>query len=152
TVDEPQATVTTPLYATWPTSCSEGCGGAGRTTSPGTTKPLGRPFHRQSTRLPLDKPPAWRVYLATWEGWAYLATGIDLASRRVVGWPMADHMEASLFCEVLKMAIWARREEEFPGLVHHSDRSVQYLSIRYTERLAEIGAAASVGSRGDSYD
>jgi putative transposase len=78
----------------------------------------------------------------------------DVFSRAIVGWRVATTLRADLALDALEMAIWARKEEEFPGLVHHSDRGepCQYLSIRYSERLAEVGAAASVGSRGDSYD
>ena len=61
-------------------------------------------------------------------------------------------MRTDLALDALEMAIWARRDQDLTGLIHHSDRGVQYLSIRYTERLAEAGAVASVGSRGDSYD
>jgi putative transposase len=92
------------------------------------------------------------TYVATWSGFAYVALVTDVFSRTIVGWRVANTLRADLALDALEMAIWARKEEEFPGLVHHSDRGVQYLSIRYTERLAEVGAAASVGSRGDSYD
>jgi putative transposase len=92
------------------------------------------------------------TYVATWSGFAYVAFVTDVFSRAIVGWRVANTLRADLALDALEMAIWARKEEEFPGLVHHSDRGVQYLSIRYSERLAEVGAAASVGSRGDSYD
>ena len=92
------------------------------------------------------------TYVATWSGFAYVAFVTDVFSRAIVGWRVANTLRADLALDALEMAIWARKEEEFPGLVHHSDRGVQYLSIRYTERLAQVGAAASVGSRGDSYD
>jgi putative transposase len=93
------------------------------------------------------------TYVATWSGFAYVAFVTDVFSRTIVGWRVANTLRADLALDALEMAIWARKEEEFPGLVHHSDRGVQqYLSIRYSERLAEVGAAASVGSRGDSYD
>ena len=92
------------------------------------------------------------TYVATWSGFAYVAFVTDVFSRTIVGWRVANTLRADLALDALEMAIWARKKEEFPGLVHHSDRGVQYLSIRYTERLAEVGAAASVGSRGDSYD
>jgi len=92
------------------------------------------------------------TYVATWSGFAYVAFVTDVFSRSIVGWRVANTLRADLALDALEMAIWARKEEEFPGLVHHSDRGVQYLSIRYTERLAEVGAASSVGSRGDSYD
>jgi putative transposase len=92
------------------------------------------------------------TYVATWSGFAYVAFVTDVFSRAIVGWRVANSLKADLALDALEMAIWARKEEEFPGLVHHSDRGVQYLSIRYSERLAEVGAAASIGSRGDSYD
>jgi putative transposase len=76
---------------------------------------------------------------------------IDADSRMIVGWQLATHLRTDLALDALEMAIW-RRQAELDGLVHHSDQGVPYLSIRYTERLAEAGATCSVGSRGDSYD
>ena len=75
------------------------------------------------------------TYIWTWEGWVYLATVIDLASRRVVGWAMADHMRAELICDALRMAIDNRRPA--PGLIFHSDRGTQYTSAEFTDLLAE---------------
>jgi transposase InsO family protein len=75
------------------------------------------------------------TYVRTWEGWLYLATVIDLASRRVVGWSMADHMRTELVADALRMAVAARRPE--PGLIFHSDRGTQYTSVEFTELLAE---------------
>ena len=75
------------------------------------------------------------TYVWTWEGWLYLATVIDLASRRVVGWSMADHMRTSLVADALGMAVAARRPE--PGLIFHSDRGTQYTSTEFTDLLAE---------------
>jgi len=75
------------------------------------------------------------TYIWTWEGWAYLATVIDLSSRRVVGWALADHMRAELVCDALKMAITHRRPA--PGLIFHSDRGTQYTSTEFTGLLAE---------------
>ena len=92
------------------------------------------------------------TYVATWSGFAYTAFVTDVFSRMIVGWRVANTLRADLALDALEMAIWARKEEEYPDLVHHSDRGAQYLSIRYTERLAEVGVASSVGSRGDSYD
>jgi transposase InsO family protein len=74
------------------------------------------------------------TYIWTWEGWAYLATVIDLASRRVVGWALADHMRAELVCDALGMAIEHRRPA--PGLIFHSDRGTQYTSTEFTDLLA----------------
>ena len=92
------------------------------------------------------------TYVATWSGFAYVAFVTDVFSRRIVGWRVSSNLRADLALDALEMAIWSRKDAAFPDLVHHSDRGVQYLSIRYTERLADIGAASSVGSRGDSYD
>jgi len=92
------------------------------------------------------------TYVATWSGFAYAAFVTDVFSRRIVGWRVSNTLRADLALDALEMAIWARQEESLAGLVHHSDRGVQYLSIRYTDRLAEAGAVNSVGSRGDSYD
>jgi putative transposase len=91
------------------------------------------------------------TYVATWSGFAYAAFVTDVFSRRIVGWRVANTLRADLALDALEMAIWSR-DANLQGLVHHSDRGVQYLSIRYTERLAAEGAVASVGSRGDSYD
>ena len=76
------------------------------------------------------------TYVRTWEGWLYLATVIDLASRRVVGWAMADHMRAELACDALAIAISARRPR--PGLIFHSDRGSQYTSAEFTKLAKEI--------------
>ncbi len=75
------------------------------------------------------------TYVWTWEGWAYLATVIDLASRRVVGWAMAEHMRAELVCDALRMAIDDRRPP--PGLIFHSDRGTQYTSTEFAQLLAK---------------
>ena len=91
------------------------------------------------------------TYLRTWSGFAYAAFVIDVYSRRIVGWQVANHLRTDLALDALEQAIWAR-DDRLDGLVHHSDRGTQYLSIRYTERLTDEGAVASVGSRGDSYD
>ena len=88
------------------------------------------------------------TYLA---GFAYVAFIIDACSRYIVGWQAPRSLRTDLALDALEQAVWARRGP-FDGLVHHSDRGVQYLSIRYTERLAEAGAVTSVGSRGDSCD
>ncbi len=91
------------------------------------------------------------TYVRTWAGFCYVAFVIDCFSRMIVGWQVASHLRTELALDALEMAMWLR-QERLDGLVHHSDRGVQYLSIRYTERLAEAGAVTSVGSRGDSYD
>jgi putative transposase len=92
------------------------------------------------------------TYVNTWSGFVYVAFIIDAFSRSLVGWRVSDSLHAELALDALEMALWARGGQEMEGLVHHSDRGVQYLAVRYTERLAEAGAVRSVGSRGDSYD
>src|SRR5712692_9711179 len=92
------------------------------------------------------------TYVKTHSGWVYVACVIDVFSRFVVGWQASRSLHADLALDALEMALWARRGKRLKGLVHHSDRGVQYLAIRYTERLAEAGVVPSVGSRGDSYD
>jgi putative transposase len=92
------------------------------------------------------------TYVKTHSGWVYVAFIIDVFSRFVVGWQASRSLHADLAIDALDMALWARGRRHLAGLIHHSDRGVQYLSIRYTERLATAGVVASVGSRGDSYD
>jgi putative transposase len=91
------------------------------------------------------------TYVATWSGFVYVAFIIDAFSRFLVGWQASRSLRTDLALDALEMAIW-RRQARLEGLVHHSDRGCQYLSVRYTERLAEAGAVTSVGSRGDSFD
>jgi len=91
------------------------------------------------------------TFVATWSGFVYVAFVTDVFSRKIVGWRVSRSLRSDLALDALEMALWARGKNT-EGLVHHSDRGCQYLSIRYTERLAEAGAVASVGSRGDSYD
>ena len=91
------------------------------------------------------------TYVKTHSGWVYVAFVIDVFSRFVVGWQASRSLHAELALDALEMALWARGRR-LDGLVHHSDRGVQYLAIRYSERLAEAGVVPSVGSRGDSYD
>ena len=90
------------------------------------------------------------TYVATWAGFVYVAFVIDVFSRRIIGWRVARSMQTDLVLDALEQALWARSEAK--GVVHHSDRGSQYLSIRYSERLAEAGVEPSVGSKGDSYD
>jgi transposase InsO family protein len=90
------------------------------------------------------------TYVATWSGFAYVAFVIDAFSRAIVGWRVSSSVRSDLALDALEQALHARPGTD--GLVHHSDRGVQYLSIRYTERLAEAGIERSVGSVGDSYD
>ncbi len=91
------------------------------------------------------------TYVRTWLGFVYVAFITDAYSRAIVGWQISRSLRSDLALDALEQALWSR-QGPFEGLVHHSDRGVQYLSIRYTERLAEAGVVTSVGSRGDSYD
>jgi transposase InsO family protein len=90
------------------------------------------------------------TYLRTWNGFCYLAFVLDCYSRMIVGWQLATHMRTDLVLDALEMANGLRRPDA--GLIAHSDRGSQYTSIRYTDRLDELGAAPSVGSKGDAYD
>ncbi len=90
------------------------------------------------------------TYVATWRGFAYVAFIIDVFARRIVGWRVSGSLRTDLALDALEQALYDRGGEK--GLVHHSDRGGQYVSIRYTERLAEAGIEPSVGSVGDSYD
>ena len=90
------------------------------------------------------------TYVATWLGFVYVAFVIDVFARLIVGWRASSSLRTGLALDALEQALWARGDID--GLVHHSDRGSQSLSIRYTERLAEAGVEPSVGSVGDSYD
>jgi transposase InsO family protein len=90
------------------------------------------------------------TYVSTWAGMVYVAFIIDVFARRIVGWRVSRTQTASFVLDALEQALHARRPTD--SLVHHSDRGSQYVSIRYTERLAEAGIQPSVGSVGDSYD
>jgi putative transposase len=94
------------------------------------------------------------TYVKTLAGWVYAAFIIDVYSRMVVGWQISNSLRSDLAIDALEMAVWNRTRagQVLDGLVHHSDRGVQYLSVRYSERLAENDIVASVGSRGDSFD
>jgi transposase InsO family protein len=92
------------------------------------------------------------TYVATWTGFVYVAFVIDVYARVIVGWRASRTAHASFVLDALEQAIHDRRPAHRSGLVHHSDRGSQYLSIKYTERLAEAGIEPSVGSVGDSYD
>ncbi len=92
------------------------------------------------------------TYVATWQGFVYVAFIIDAFARRIVGWRVSRSAETGFVLDALEQALHDRRPAQRAGLVHHSDRGSQYVSIRYTERLAEVGIEPSVGSIGDSYD
>lgn len=132
-----------------------------RDKSPRTTRPApetGRPgdlVERDFTATgPNELWVADLTYVRTSAGWVYAAFILDVFSRMIVGWQVSTSLYTDLALDALQMAIWRRRAEDadLTGLVHHSDRGVQYRAIRYTQRLAEAGAVASVGSIGDSYD
>ncbi len=91
-------------------------------------------------------------YVSTWQGWLYVAFVIDVFARRIVGWRTSSSMRTDFVLDALEQALYARQPERSDTLIHHSDRGSQYVSIRYSERLAEAGIEPSVGSRGDSYD
>jgi len=90
------------------------------------------------------------TYVATWAGFVYVAFVVDVFSRCIVGWRVSRSLRTDIALDALEQALWARPSTG--GLVHHSDRGTQYLSIRYTERLRQAGIEPSVGSVGDSYD
>jgi putative transposase len=117
---------------------------------------LDRPADLVDRKFVADRPNqlwvAVLTYVKTHTGWVYVAFVVDVFSRYVVGWQTSTSLRSDLAIDALEMAIHGRRDNGLDGLIHHSDRGVQYLSIRYTERLAEAGVVNSVGSRGDSYD
>ena len=123
-----------------------------KTTIADDTSP--RPVDRVSRDFTANHPNQLWVsdltYVATWRGFVYVAFVIDVFARAIVGWRASSSLRTDLALDALEQALHARPETD--QLVHHSDRGVQYLSIRYTERLAEAGIEPSVGSRGDSYD
>lgn len=91
------------------------------------------------------------TYCSTWQGWLYVAFVLDVYSRRIVGWSSSDTMTTDLTLNALNMAAWVRNRP-LDGLRAHSDAGSQYTALRYTERLADLGAAPSIGTVGDSYD
>jgi transposase InsO family protein len=123
-----------------------------RTTIPDTTAE--RPMDLVQRQFIADRPNQLWVaditYVATWGGFAYVAFVTDVFARRIVGWRVARSMRTDLVLDALEQAVWARGGAQ--GVIHHSDMGSQYLSIRYSERLAEAGMESSVGSKGDSYD
>jgi transposase InsO family protein len=114
------------------------------------------PLDRVNRQFQAPRPNALWVsdftYVATWQGFVYVAFVIDTFARRIVGWRVSRTAQAGFVLDALEQALHDRRPVQGGGLVHHSDRGVQYVSIRYTERLAEAGIEPSVGSVGDSYD
>jgi putative transposase len=124
-----------------------------RTTTPDATaaRPADLVERDFSATRPNQLWVADLTYVASWSGFVYVALVVDAFSRFIVGWQASRSLRTDLALDALEMAIW-RRQAQLDGLVHHSDRGSQYLAIRYTERLADAGAVASVGSRGDSFD
>ena len=125
-----------------------------RTTIPDAKTPC--PLDRVNRQFRAERPNQLWVsdftYVSTWQGWLYVAFVIDVYARRIVGWRVSRTMHTDFVLDALEQALYARQPERDGSLVHHSDRGSQYVSIRYSERLAEAGVEPSVGSRGDSYD
>lgn len=92
------------------------------------------------------------TYVSTWQGWLYVAFVIDVFARRIVGWRVSSSMHTDFVLDALEQALYDRQPQRDSSLIHHSDRGSQYVSIRYSERLAQAGIEPSVGSKGDSYD
>ena len=114
------------------------------------------PLDHVKRQFKADRPNALWVsdftYVSTWQGWVYVAFVIDVFARRIVGWKASCSMQTDFVLDALEQALYARKPVGPDRLIHHSDRGVQYVSIRYTERLAEAGLEPSVGSVGDSFD
>ena len=114
-----------------------------------------RPRDAVNRDFTVDRPNALWVadltYVATWRGFVYVAFVIDAYARRIVGWRVSSSLKTDIALDALEQALHGRQVER-EALIHHSDRGVQYVSIRYSERLSEVGITPSVGSVGDSYD
>jgi putative transposase len=127
-----------------------------RTTRPGpeTARPADLVDRDFTATGPNELWVADLTYVRTAAGWVYAAFVLDVYSRMIVGWQVATSLYTDLALDALQMALWRRHAAgaDLAGLVHHSDRGGQYRAIRYTQRLSEAGAVASVGSKGDSYD
>jgi len=125
-----------------------------RTTISDSNAPC--PQDRVNRQFRADRPNQLWVadftYVSTWQGWLYVAFVVDVYARRIVGWRVSRSMQTDFVLDALEQALYARRPQRDGGLTHHSDRGSQYVSIRYSERLAEAGIEPSVGSKGDSYD
>ena len=125
-----------------------------RTTVSDTAAPC--PLDHVNRQFKADRPNQLWVsdftYVSTWQGWLYVAFVIDVFARRIVGWRVSSSMHTDFVLDALEQALYDRQPAQTDGLIHHSDRGSQYVSIRYTERLSEAGIEPSVGSRGDSYD
>lgn len=125
-----------------------------RTTVP--DKAVVCPLDRVNRQFKADRPNQLWVsdftYVSTWQGWQYVAFVIDVFARRIVGWRVSSSMRTDFVLDALEQALFDRQPERTDALIHHSDRGSQYVSILYTDRLAQAGIEPSVGSRGDSYD
>ena len=114
------------------------------------------PLDRVNRQFKAERPNQLWVsdftYVSTWQGWLYVAFVIDVFARRIVGWRVSSSMHTDFVLDALEQALYARQPSPEETLIHHSDRGSQYVSIRYSERLAEAGIEPSVGSKGDSYD
>ena len=114
------------------------------------------PLDKVNRQFRAERPNALWVsdftYVSTWQGWLYVAFVVDVFARRIVGWRVSTSMTTDFVLDALEQALYDRRPERDSSLIHHSDRGSQYVSIRYSERLAEAGVEPSVGSKGDSYD
>ena len=114
------------------------------------------PLDRVNRIFKADRPNQLWVsdftYVSTWQGWLYVAFVIDVYARRSVGWRVSSSMHTDFVLDALEQALYDRQPQRDGALTHHSDRGSQYVSIRYSERLAEAGIEPSVGSKGDSYD
>ena len=112
------------------------------------------PLDRVNRQFRAERPNQLWVsdftYVSTWQGWLYVAFVIDVFARRIVGWRVSRSMCTDFVLDALEQALYARQPERDSSLIHHSDRGSQYVSIRYSERLAEAGIEPSVGSKGDS--
>ena len=135
-----------------------GLQGVRRGRKPRTTRPAGHPDTRLDLverRFTAERPNQLWVaditYVRTFSGWVYVAFVTDVFSRRIVGWQTSTSLYTDLALDALQMAVWQRKRAgaDLTGLVHHSDRGVQYRSIRYGQALADCEAVASVGSKGD---
>ncbi len=125
-----------------------------RTTTPDTSAPC--PLDRVNRQFKADRPNELWVsdftYVSTWQGWLFVAFVIDVYACRIVGWRVSHSMRTDFVLDALEQALYERQPQLSDHLVHHSDTGSQYVSIRYTERLADAGIEPSIGSRGDSYD
>jgi transposase InsO family protein len=125
-----------------------------RTTISNAAAPC--PLDRVNRQFKAQRPNQLWVsdftYVSTWQRFVYVAFVIDVFARRIVGWRVSSSMHTDFVLDALEQALYDRQPERDDALIHHSDRGSQYVSIRYSERLAEAGVEPSVGSKGDSYD